>query len=162
MDGVVGNSLFKVDKALTSADEIAGVLVNGSYLKNPTAKNVLDLIRNPSGAMKLDQSAGSILNGQYMYVVDEADNIIIGTRATGISPFNGKAPHPTLIGGFDPTVKTAGIIEFRAGKIYKVDNVSGHFKPSSQSLQNSQSIFNQKFLPNNFADDFQGFVPYTN
>lgn len=157
-----GSSLFKVDNALKSADELAGVLVNGSYLKNPTAKNVTDLIKNPSGAMKLDQSAGSILNGQYMYVIDETDNIIIGTRATGISPFNGKAPHPTLIGGVDPTVKTAGIIEFRAGKIYKVDNVSGHFKPSAQSLQNAQPIFNQKFAPNNFADDFQGFVPFTN
>jgi hypothetical protein len=157
-----GSSFFKVDNALKSADELAGVLVNGSYLKNPTAKNVTDLIKNPSGAMKLDQSAGSILNGQYMYVIDNADNIIIGTRATGISPFNGKAPHPTLIGGVDPSVKTAGIIEFRAGKIYKVDNVSGHFKPSAQSLQNAQPIFNQKFAPNNFADDFQGFVPFTN
>lgn len=157
-----GNSLFKVDNTLKSADELAGVFVNGSYLKNPTAKNVTELIKNPSGVMKLDQSAGSILNGQYMYVVDEVDNIIIGTRAKGFdfSVPDGKAPHPTLIGGVDPTVKTAGIIEFRAGKIYKVDNVSGHFKPSAQSLQNAQPLFNQKFTPNNFADNFQGFIPF--
>lgn len=51
-----GNTLFKVDNALKSADEIAGVLLNGSYLKNPTTKNVVDLIKNPSGALKLDQS----------------------------------------------------------------------------------------------------------
>ncbi|MEC7263577.1 MAG: hypothetical protein VXW38_07535 [Bacteroidota bacterium] len=75
---------------------------------------------------------------------------------------NEKAPHPTLIGGVDPVVKTAGIIEFRAGKIYKVDNVSGHFKPSAQSLQNAQPIFYQKFTSNNFADDFQGFIPFSN
>jgi len=155
-------SVFKVDNALKLADEAAGVLVNGKYLKNPTAKNVTELIKNPSGSMKLNQSSGSILNGEYMYVVDEADNIIIGTRATGISPFNGKAPHPTLIGGADPVVKTAGIIEFRGGKIYKVDNVSGHFKPSTQSLQNAESIFNQNFSPNNFTSDFQGYIPFSN
>ncbi|WP_318308876.1 fibronectin type III domain-containing protein [Flagellimonas crocea] len=154
--------LFKVDEALKSIDEIEGLIVNGNYLKNPTAKNISELIQNPSGAMKLNQKAESILNGQYMFVVDEADNIIIGTRAKGISPFNGKAPHPTLIGGVDPVVKTAGIIEFRAGKIYKVDNVSGHFKPSTQSLQNVQPLFNKKFSHNNFADDFQGFVPFSN
>ncbi|MCF6183743.1 MAG: DUF6402 family protein [Bacteroidales bacterium] len=73
--------------------------------------------------MKLSQSSGSILNGKYMYVIDEADNIIIGTRANGISPFNGKAPHPTLIGGANPTVKTAGIIEFRGGKIYPLNDL---------------------------------------
>jgi hypothetical protein len=123
---------------------------------------VINLIKNPSGAMKLDGSSGSILNGQYMFVVDEVDNIIIGTRAPGISPFNGKAPHPTLIGGVNPTVKTAGIIEFRAGKIYKVDNVSGHFKPTAESLYNSRSLFNQKFSLNNFADNFQGFIPFSN
>ena len=59
----------------------------------------VDLIKNPSGVMKFDQSAGSILNGQYMYVVDEAYNIIIGTRATGISVNSGQTaptfPHET-------------------------------------------------------------------
>jgi hypothetical protein len=121
------------------------------------------MLRPVGGAMKIDQS-GSVLNGQYMYVVDEVDNIIIGTRAKGFdfSVPDGKAPHPTLIGGIDPSVKTAGIIEFRAGKIYKVDNVSGHFKPSAQSLQNAQPLFNQKFTPNNFATDFQGYIPFTN
>lgn len=162
VDIVYGNYLFKVDDALKYEDELSGVLVNGLYLKNPTARNVNELIKNPSGVMKLDESASSIINGQYMYVVDEMNNIIIGTRASGISPFFGKAPHPTLIGGADPTVKTAGIIEFRAGKIYKVDNVSGHFKPSAQSLEDVQPLFNQKFSPNNFANDFQGFVPFTN
>jgi hypothetical protein len=159
-----GNSLFKVDNALKSADELAGVLVNGSYKLNPTARNVNSLIKNPSGVMKLDQSASSIINGEYMYVIDESDNIIIGTRTNGLNFSNpdGKAPHPTLIGGSDPTVKTAGIIEFRGGKIYRVDNVSGHFKPSAQSLQNAQPIFFQKFDPNNFTNDFQGFIPFSN
>jgi hypothetical protein len=64
--------------------------------------------------------------------------------------------------GADPTVKTAGIIEFRGGKIYKIDNISGHFKPSAQSLLNSESIFNQYFAPNNFSTDFQGYIPFTN
>ncbi|MCF6183744.1 MAG: hypothetical protein L3J56_03800 [Bacteroidales bacterium] len=42
-----GVGVFKVDNALKLADEAAGLLVNGKYLKNPTAKNVTELIKKP-------------------------------------------------------------------------------------------------------------------
>lgn len=162
--------MFSVDDALKAGDKAAGVLVNGKYLKNPTATNVDDLIIYPSGTIKgktrLDPNATTteLLNGQeYMYVIDESDNLIIGTRAKGFNFSNpdGKAPHPTLLGG-NPKVKAAGTIEFRGGKIYKVDNSSGHFKPSAESLKVTEGIFKKKFSANSFTNDFKGFISYGN
>jgi hypothetical protein len=154
---------------LQSADEEAGILVNGKYLKNPTATNADDLIINTSGTIKgknrLNPEATNmeLLNGnEYMYAVDESGNLIIGTRAKGFnfSTPDGKAPHPTLIGGANPKVKTAGTIDFRGGKIYKVTNSSGHFKPSNESLLVAEEIFRSKFPTNSFRKDFQGFVQH--
>ncbi len=150
---------FGVDNAFKAGDEAAGVLINGKYLKNPTAKNVKSMVKNPSGTLKLDGSSG-VVNGKFMYVVDESGELVVGTRATGIPPFNGRAPHPTLIGGSNPTVKAAGIVEFRGGKIFKVDNASGHFKPLNSSLESAETIFRHNFDSKNFTNDFQGFVPF--
>lgn len=98
-----------------------------------------------------------------MYVVDESGNLIIGIPAKGFNFSNpdGRAPHPTLIGG-DPQVKAAGTIDIRGGKIYKVDNASGHFKPTAESLKIAEQLFKEKFPSNSFANDFQGFIPYGN
>ena len=70
------------------------------------------------------------MNGQYMYVVDTNGNIIIGSRA------GQHMPHPTLVGGQNPSVQGAGIIDIRGGKIFSIDNASGHFKPDASSLTN--------------------------
>jgi len=163
--------LFHVDETLKASDEAADVLINGIYQKNPTITKVEDLTINPSGTIRgktrLDPKATTtdLLNGQeYIYVIDENGNLIIGTRAKGFnfSKPDGKAPHPTLIGGSDPVVQAAGTIEFRGGKIYKVDNVSGHYKPSAESLKKAEEIFRKDFPANSFDKDFKGFIPYGN
>ncbi|MEK3885806.1 hypothetical protein [Paenibacillus sp. PL2-23] len=132
---------------MKAADEAAGVLKNGSYIKNPTAQNLNDLITD-TGKIGSKQ-----MSGQYMYVVDTNGNVIIGTRA------GQRMPHPTLIGGVNPQVRAAGIVEIRGGQIYKVDNASGHYKPSNESLQAAQEAFGQ--LPSSaFSSKFQGYVPF--
>ncbi len=117
---------FGPDESLYAADRAKNVLVGNSYVLNPTRRVSTELHVTPSGKVKLDPNSGDAMNGQYMYVVDEFDNVVIGQRATA-PPFNGYAPHPSLIGGENPMVQAAGMVEFRAGKIYKVDNASGHF-----------------------------------
>nr|WP_319250229.1 hypothetical protein [uncultured Celeribacter sp.] len=134
---------WTVDPTFRSADEAAGVLVNGSYIRNPTARNLSDSV-TASGKVRVD---GQLANGQYMYVVDTSGNIVIGTRG------GQRMPHPTLIGGSNPQVQAAGIVDIRGGKIYSVDNASGHFKPGNGSLQNAENAFGN--LPgNSFHADF--------
>jgi hypothetical protein len=81
-----------------------------------------------------------------MYVVDTNGNIIIGSRA------NTRMPHPTLIGGENPQVLGAGMIEFRSGRIYMINNDSGHFQPTPDTLGAVQEAFGQLpdslFAPN--------------
>lgn len=68
-------------------------------------------------------------------------------------------PHPTLVGGSNPQVQAAGMIEIRGGKIYSINNASGHFKPSIESLEVAEDVFSN--LPQNiFSKDFQGYLPY--
>ena len=97
-------------------DEAAGILRNGEYVRNPTAHNIDDYIIEGSNYL-----GNKNMNGQYMYVVDMDGNIIIGTRG------GQRMPHPTLVGGSNPQVQAAGIVEIRGGKIYSVNNASGHF-----------------------------------
>lgn len=101
------------------------------------------------------------MSGQFMYVVDDAENIIIGTRARnvpGFEQFNG-LPHPTLVGGSGPKVRAAGIIDIRGGRIYSIDNASGHFRPGAGSLEAAERAFRK--LPDRVFDkNFQGFLPF--
>ena len=93
------------------------------------------------------------MSGQFMYVVDSEGNIIIGTRA------GQRMPHPTLVGGKNPTVKGAGIVDIRGGRIYSVNNASGHFKPGSTSLEATRAAFEE--LPKKaFRKDFKGYVEF--
>jgi hypothetical protein len=89
------------------------------------------------------------LDGDFMFVVDEQGQIMIGTRA------GRRMPHPTLIGG-DPTVRGAGIVRFRAGKIVGVDNASGHFKPGPQAMEAIQQAFS-RFPSSAFGEGFIGY-----
>ncbi|WP_255250572.1 WXG100 family type VII secretion target [Paenibacillus lautus] len=138
---------FTVDPAMKVDDERAGVLKNGSYIKNPTSQNINDLITS-SGKIGSKQ-----MSGQYMYAVDTNGNIIIGTRA------GQRMPHPTLIGGENPQVQAAGIVEIRGGQIYKIDNASGHYKPSVESLKAAEEAFS-KLPSSTFGSKFQGYVPF--
>jgi hypothetical protein len=163
--------LYSVDKSFQAGDEAVEVFQNGVYRKNPTATTIDELTINPSGTVKgkkwlqKEQTTEELLNGaEYMYVIDENDRLIIGTRAqhTDFSKPTGKAPHPTLISGADPKVQAAGTVEFRGGKIYKIDNASGHYKPSAESLKKTEEIFRKDFPANSFDNNFQGFMQYGN
>lgn len=139
---------YKVDSTMYPDDEAAGVLRNGEYVRNPTAHNIKDYVSEGSNYL-----GNKNMNGKYMYAVDMDGNIIIGTRG------GQRMPHPTLIGGKNPQVQAAGMVEVRGGKIYSIDNASGHFKPSNGCLTTAEDAFGN--LPQNiYSKDFKGFLPY--
>ena len=139
---------YSVDQVMFSDDEAAGVLRNGSYIKNPTAKNINEYIKESSNYL-----GNKHMNGNYMYVIDMNDNIIIGNRA------GQRMPHPTLVGGSNPQVQAAGMIDIRGGKIYSINNASGHYKPSNECLIFVKEKFSE--LPNNiFRNDFKGYISF--
>jgi len=147
---------FEVDPTFHAKDLEQNVLdTNGKYTVNPTAKKLLDLV-TPSGKI-----GSKNMNGRYMYVIDNQGNIIIGTRGKKSNGDTLHMPHPTLIGDENPQVKAAGIIDIRRGKIFEVDNASGHFKPESESLQIAEQTFRSTLPPKVFHKKFNGFVPFS-
>lgn len=106
---------------------------DGKYDKNPTAKNIEDVI-NGEYLFSKDKSKN------YTYVIDLSGNIIIGERNG--NGYNGKAtPHPTLIGGENPRVQMAGILTVENGKIVSYNHMSGHFKPNIKSMDAAHKAF---------------------
>jgi hypothetical protein len=91
------------------------------YIKNPTATNLSTIVAK-------GKIGGGFENGKFMYVIDEQGEIWVGKR------LGKNMPHPTLLGGRDPKVRAAGMVEMRAGKIVKIDNHSGHFRPPRGAL----------------------------
>ena len=79
--------------------------------------------------------------------MNKKGEIIFGKR---VNPNNTleRAPHPTLIGGKDPQAQCAGIIKFKDGRIFRIDNQSGHFRPNIKSL-NKIEDFMQKLYDEN-------------
>jgi RHS repeat-associated protein len=142
-----------VDPTMFPGDTAAGVLRDGSYQTNPTRMAFADLEVTPGGKLK---HGGQLLNGQYMYVVDQNGQILLGTRS------GSRMPHPTLVGGVDPRVQAAGIMDIRGGKIHGIDTASGHFKPSAASLdavERALSDVDRKVFAKNFAyKDHEGKV----
>lgn len=98
------------------------------YFKNPTAVS----IENATNDNRIYVD-GKKQGGKLTYVMDNDGNIIIGKRQNPNDPSK-RCPHPTLIGGKNPTVQCAGIIEFDKGRILSVNTNSGHFKPNIKSL----------------------------
>lgn len=105
------------------------------YTKNPTAKNL-----------------DSLFNGKYIvnkrfskrvpYVITIDGKVIIGSRnGNGKNPNALPTPHPTLIGGRNPKVRMAGILDIRGGKIYSYDNRSGHYRPNIKSIKWADEAF---------------------
>lgn len=131
---------YHVTSDMLQYDKDRGVFHGGHYDKNPTAKNINSVFQDG----KIDRSYD---NQKLTYAVDLNGNIIIGKRNG-----NGKnglaTPHPTLIGGKDPQVQVAGIIEIRKGKIYSFDLNSGHYKPNSKSIKAAHEAFNK--LPKSY------------
>lgn len=112
------------------------------YFKNPTATKLEDAVQGNS--VFLD---GKKANGQLTYIVDEKGEIIFGKRSNP-NDQSKRAPHPTLIGGKDPQVQVAGMITFREGKIYSIDNQSGHYKPNIQSMGKVESALQKLYEQN--------------
>lgn len=105
------------------------------YKKNPTAQNL-----------------GKMINGNYIvskhfnkkvpYVITVDGEVIIGSRnGNGKTPSKLPTPHPTLIGGRDPKVRMAGMLDIRGGKIYSYDNQSGHYRPNIKSMKWADKAF---------------------
>jgi hypothetical protein len=137
--------LFTVDKTMQAADEAAGVLVKGKYIKNPTAKPLAELITETG------KVGGKKMSGQFMYVIDESGKITIGTRA------GQRMPHPTLVGGANPRVQAAGIVDIRGGRIFSINTASGHFKPGHEALEAAGAAFGK--LPEGaFHPAYKGVV----
>ncbi|MBQ8135241.1 MAG: hypothetical protein IJ192_12680 [Clostridia bacterium] len=102
------------------------------YFHNPTATSLADAV-DENNRVVLDNNRQ---DGTITYVLDENGNIIIGKRVNPNHPEkNKRAPHPTLIGGKDPQVRCAGMISFHKGKIFSVNNDSGHFRPNQKSME---------------------------
>lgn len=98
------------------------------YFKNPTAVELNETISGSNVVFE-----GTPANGDFTYVMDESGNIIFGKR---YNPNNSRkrSPHPTLIGGKNPDVQCAGMINIRKGKIYSINTDSGHYRPNIKSL----------------------------
>ena len=141
------DGLFAVDRNTMAQDLAARVLKSSGYKVNPSARNLSDLI-TPSGRIESKQKSGT-----YMYVIDRDGNILIGTRS------GQRMPHPTLLGGENPKVLGAGIVDIRGGQIHSIDNASGHFKPGQGSLAAARQAFG-KLPPGAFRKDFRGYLSF--
>lgn len=131
------------------SDEEKGISINNFYTKNPTAQNILEMIHG-------NYLGNKRTNGLMPYVIDMHSNIIVGKRnGNGITSKDLPTPHPTLIGGKNPQVQCAGMIDIRGGKLYSFNNQSGHYKPNIKSLKLAEKIFSK--LPNNiFHKKYKG------
>jgi len=110
-----------------------GTFHNGRYDKNPTAKNINDMING-------NYIGDKRTNADMPYVIDLHGNIILGKR-NGNGRNGTPTPHPTLIGGKDPQVQMAGLVHIQGGKIASYDNLSGHFKPNKKSMSVADEAF---------------------
>ncbi len=127
--------LYNVEPKMHQFDINNGTYHDGHYDKNPTAKNLTDMI-----------------NGNYIgdkrttlevpYVIDKHGNIIVGRRS-GNGRGGAPTPHPTLIGGKNPQVQMAGILHIHGGKISIYDNHSGHYKPNIKSMSAADAAFSK-------------------
>ena len=154
------SKLYDVVPEMSEIDMQRGTLVNNSYIKNPSAKDITKYVNN-TNYLGTGGKKGA-LNGEYMYAIDANNNIIIGNRVTNQVVKKHGLPHPTLLGGKNPQVQGAGIIEIRGGKIYKIDNASGHFQPGTESLKRTEEVFHEKIPSKYFSNGFEGFKTYDN
>lgn len=124
---------YHVEKSMHERDIENGIYHNGHYDKNPTAKNINDMI---SGNYVGNKNT----NIDMPYVIDLKGNIILGRR-NGNGKDGVPTPHPTLIGGKDPQVQMAGIVHIQGGKIASYNNQSGHYKPNRKSADAADEAF---------------------
>lgn len=124
---------YAVMPDMRKADKERGIYGAGGYAKNPTAMPIVDAIRG-------NYIGDKHTNRLFTYVIDTKGTIIIGER-NGRGTRGDPTPHPTLIGGKNPKVIVAGMLDIRGGKIYSYDHMSGHFKPNAKSLAAAKAAF---------------------
>lgn len=124
---------YNVEKSMHEMDIRNGTYHDGHYDKNPTAQNINDMING-------NYVGNKNTNIDMPYVIDLNGNIILGRR-NGNGRNGAPTPHPTLVGGKDPQVQMAGIVHIQGGKIASYDNQSGHYKPSSKSMEVADEAF---------------------
>lgn len=99
------------------------------YFRNPKASTIENAIQDDRIYMDGKKASGSMT-----YVIDKDGNIVFGKRYNPNDPSK-RAPHPTLIGGKNPEVQCAGMMQFDRGRIVGFDNNSVHFRPNNKSLE---------------------------
>jgi hypothetical protein len=104
------------------------------YTPNPTATELNSAIRNNTVYLE-----GKKANGNFTYVINEKGQLIFGKRSNPLN-LNKRSPHPMLIGGKNPKVQCAGMIDIRNGKIYNINQNSGHYKPNERSMEVVEKI----------------------
>ncbi len=124
---------YHVESHMHDLDIARGIYHDGHYDKNPTAKNIIDMIHG-------NYIGDKRTNADMPYVIDLKGNIILGKR-NGNGRDGVPTPHPTLIGGKDPQVQMAGIVHIQGGKIASYDNQSGHYKPNIKSMGVADEAF---------------------
>ena len=140
-------SSYHVECKMHQMDIKNGTYHDGHYEKNPTAKNINDMIHG-------NYIVGKNFNSENMpYVIDMKGNIILGKR-NGNGRDGTPTPHPTLIGGKDPKVQMAGLVKIRGGKIISYDNQSGHYKPNIKSMSVADEAFGK--LPSSVFKNKKG------
>lgn len=111
--GTIGSSQpyassYAVTPNMLRRDEELGIYGPKGYRKNPTAKEIGQII---NGNYIVDKHT----NVRFVYAVDTNGNVIVGRR-NGNGKTGKATPHPTLIGGKNPKVKIAGVLDIRGGK----------------------------------------------
>ena len=131
---------YKVCKDIKKWDISRGVCSKkGVYTKNPTAEPL-------KAKIKGNYRGNKHTNYHVPYVITPKGDIIIGKR-NGNGKTGLPTPHPTLIGGKNPKVMCAGMLEISGGKIKSINVSSGHYKPNPKSLPKAKNIFEK--LPKN-------------
>ena len=122
------------------------------YFKNPLTTTITGAISNDKVYMN-----GKPAHGVMTYVMDKDGNVVFAKRFNP-NDSSKRSPHPTLIGGKDPLVQCAGMIEFSKGKIVSFDNGSGHFRPNEKSLDKVTKYFNdlREKNPKVFSSKYKG------
>ncbi|MCQ2488154.1 MAG: hypothetical protein MJ143_02620 [Clostridia bacterium] len=126
------------------------------YYKNPLATSITSAIKDDKVYMN-----GKPAHGTMTYAMDKDGNMIFAKRFNP-NDSSKRSPHPTLIGGKDPQVQCAGMIEFSKGKIVGFDNGSGHFRPNEKSLDKVTKYFDDLKIkkPKVFSSRYKGGKKY--
>ena len=142
---------YHVVTSMLELDKKVGIYKPGrGYFKNPTRIGLEQAVKG-----NFIMFRGKKASATFMYVLDASGHIIFGERSNPYNS-NGRSPHPTLVGGKDPVVQAAGLINIKHGKIVSFDDQSGHFRPSSKSMDKVESALRKLYNKNHslFSDEF--------